>query len=143
MKISQEIRQQQGIEICKEIQQRLNAIIEEQGSVLLDDPRIWDEFLCRLTNEDWQLIFDIMEQITDSLTPSQSRQIMESVQYFKRHCHKPQCMDRDRKYKKPAWQAIMVIRESFNSIQGFYLPNRSEKATLSSVREKKYASVFE
>lgn len=143
MKLSAEIRLEKGIELCREIQRRLNDIIREQGSVLHDDTRIWDEFLCKLTNEDWELIFEVLSELEDHMKPRQIEQIMESMAYYRKHKAKPRCMDRNRNYKKPAWMAIMVTREVFNSIDGIWLPNRSEKATITSVKEKRFASVFE
>lgn len=142
MKLSTQIKLERGIDLCKEIQGRLNDIIREQGSVLLDDTRIWDEWLVQRSNEDWELMFEVLAELENHLTPSQARQIMEAMEYYKKNKHKQRCMDRNRRYKKPAWQSVMVIREVFNSIEGIYLPNRNEKATIASVREK-YANVFE
>jgi len=111
----------------------LNDIIKTtKRKIDRDEPKIWQDFLHQLTNEDWEDMFTAFEQLLDTsevlLTNYQSQKYQEARQTFNLDkLRRERCMDIRTKFmntKEKAWSMIMVIREYYNACQGKNIPNQ-------------------
>lgn len=151
---SQNPNAERGITLCGAITELLNDIIATNGTIEKDNPRIWDELLHVLDNQDWADIFaGFKTKLKNSdvfLTDSQERKFLQAQSVFQKDHHNlDRCMDIRSKTKnnKPhAWAMIMVIREVFNEINNTKVTpkpkNKKNKVTIEQTDEYIRTTVY-
>jgi hypothetical protein len=112
-------RWQAGIEICQHIYQQQQLILKDSDEIETNDPRMWQDCLDQLDNDHWELIFEVLAELDDTvfLRPHQQRLIQDAMQYYVKHKNRSdRAMDINPKYKKPSWGCCMAIREIWQDI---------------------------
>lgn len=130
---------QAGYEICQYITDTLNNLITSTGKQIdRNEKAIWDGFLHKASNEDWDDMFAAFKDVIDTkgihLTQHQQLKFDEAYTTFKRdRHHRERCMDVEVKFKstkKLAWAMIMTIREVFNEVNKVSIPNQDSNVTI-------------
>jgi hypothetical protein len=103
----------------------LNDICKAQGGITKDDPRIWQGWLHKRSNEDWHNIISTLDamrkeepdifRVSDSDAIQSAKMVLESGQ--------ARALDRFAN-KSTAWRLTMSIREITNRYYGRKVPNR-------------------
>jgi hypothetical protein len=126
-----------------------DIIITTKHKIDRDEPKIWQDFLHQLSNEDWEDMFAAFEELLDTsdvlLTNYQSRKYQEARQTFNLDkLRRERCMDVRTKFmntKEKAWSMIMVIREYYNACQGVNIPNQDSIEPASAKAKGKYKKI--
>lgn len=123
---------QDGNLLCEHITQVLNNIITTTGQQIdKDEPKIWDDFLHQLTNDEWESMFMAFKHMVDKhsilLTHHQQRKFDEAYATFQKDKNKrARCMDIRNRFmntKTLAWGMIMTVREVVNQANKQHIPN--------------------
>jgi hypothetical protein len=123
---------QDGLILCEHITQVLNDIITKTGKQIdKDEPKIWDDFLHEINNDEWESMFmafkTMIEQHKIHLTHHQQRKFDEAyITFQKDKLKRERCMDIRNRFmntKTLAWGMIMTIREVVNQVNKVDIPN--------------------
>lgn len=121
-----------GIVLCEHITEVLNTLITSTGKQIdKNEPKIWDDFLHQLTNDEWESMFMAFKEVVAKhdilLTNHQQRKFDEAYTTFQKDKLKREsCMDIRNKFmntKQLAWGMIMTIREVINQVNKKEVPN--------------------
>ena len=123
---------ERGVDLWVEIARLLNEEIQAKGQITINNKRIWDGWLHRVNNDDWQAIllaFGILDKQTPgAIDMNQYRKFDEVLTAFDEYCDlHPRCMDIKSKSintKIKAWGMIMVLREVYNKANDLWIPNQ-------------------
>lgn len=122
-----------GIDSIGDIAETLNNIITSTGKKIeRDNPVIWDGYLHRWDNEDWENMlaaYDAIEQSApDKIRAWHKTNALKAKTALKKYKNSS---DRalDKKCNKPAaWAMIQSFREIWNSLHDINIPNEDYKA---------------
>lgn len=123
---------QDGLILCEHITQVLNDLIKNTGRQIdRDEPKIWDDFLHQINNDEWESMFMAFKELVAKhglfLTQHQQRKFDEAYATFQKDKNKRErCMDIRNRFmntKTLAWGMIMTIREVVNQAKGLDIPN--------------------
>jgi len=116
---------QRGAGLWEEISQTLNGIIvDTQQAIDINNKKIWDGFLHRYTNEDWEDMLAIAEY-TRRLNPDIATDFNQTALLNARLALDKggeRALDK-RDTKRYAWAAIMTLREMYNKLEGIKIAN--------------------
>jgi hypothetical protein len=120
-----------GADLATEIAGVLNDIILTTGEAIARDNKvIWEGYLHRYSNQDWDDMLTAMEGISE-LTPGIFKpyhlDAMCQARLAVAHASPGQARVLDHaRHKRKAWSMIMAIREVINKFNGVEIPNRSQ-----------------
>lgn len=122
-----------GMEIVRALADLLNAICKSEGGIRRNDPRIWDDYLHKLTEQEWHQIITVLEAFRDH-EPSLLRGYdVDNINRARRSLNKAIAQDKSfvgqpnnpkSGNKHDAWATIMSMREIVNRNTGIYIANR-------------------
>lgn len=124
---------EQGVELWHSLSQQLNDIIKQQGEITIDDKRIWNGYLHKWTNEEWQLLLTAMcelhlhypEMFKRFHTTNIEAALATLLRQGKEH---PRALDR-KVNKGKAWATIMTAVEVWNTACDINLVNQAQTRT--------------
>lgn len=122
-----------GIILTRHLTDLLNEICKNEGGIGRDDSRIWDDYLHKMTEQEWDQILKVLEALRDHETGvaypqdesviNTARQALDKVLATgESFVGKPNVARSGN--KKSAWQTIMTMREMLNRHNGVKIPNR-------------------
>lgn len=141
---------EQGIALSRALTDLLNGICKEEGGIRRNDPRIWDDYLHKMTNEEWDDIITTLAAIEHTSPGTFYPQDLDVV--TQAHEALIQSMAKDKSFvgrpliarsgnKTLAWRTIMTMREVVNRYSGEYIPNRP--GNVEDIRDLKPATNFD
>lgn len=99
-----------------------NEIIKQQGDINRDDPRMWQGYLHKWSNEEWRLVLEAVGELLTShpyiFKRFQRDAFVKAVQtLLKYESSHDRCLD-VKQHKAIAWKMSMTLRELWNQCQG-------------------------
>ena len=123
---------QEKVQFTEHIVSEVNKFWIKHKGELFNHKDFWDETLHSFTNEDWNIMLDVMELIRledagcylpySAQVFEEARKVIE----FEGHSKNPRALDA-RKNKKKAFKALMNIKDVFNNFTGYEAPTRFAK----------------
>lgn len=122
-----------GVAIARGLTDLLNEICKTEGGIRRNDTRIWDDYLHKMTEQEWEDLLAAMAAINEdspscyypndlgTLMEAQD-QLRKSIMLGKPFVGKPKIAKSGN--KALAWRTIMVMREVVNRYGGVYVPNK-------------------
>lgn len=120
---------QEKVQFTEHIVNELNKFWIKYKGDLFNHKDFWDETLHSFTNEDWEIMLDVMElvRIEDASCylpfSYSSFEDARKVLMFDGHDANPKALDA-RKHKKTAFRALMNIKDVFNNFTGYEPPTK-------------------
>lgn len=116
-----------GMEIWTAMAEDLNRVIRESGQIQIDNHHIWNTWLHRLSNQDWQDMLATaqaaLKQMPSAARSHHKNSLHTAQQTLTDEAHlRDRVLDR-KEHKGKAWGAMMALREIYNAIEGIDLPN--------------------
>ncbi len=122
-----------GMEILVALADLLNDICRKEGGIRRNDPRIWEDYLHKLTEDEWQDIITALNHIHQTspgcVLPQDAGVLIAAQDALTKACllgksfvGKPNVTKSGN--KKLAWQVTMTLREVANRVNGTHVPNR-------------------
>jgi hypothetical protein len=112
------------LDLALDIWHDLAACLNSKEIITINDRSIWDGFLHKWSNRDWELIFESSIMLHDLhpevFTPCHIDALTLALTAFKNSCQDPRCMDIKNariNNKGIAWRWIMSMREIWNNCQ--------------------------
>jgi len=134
-----------GIDLWEEIALKLNDIILTTGDeIKANNHGIWNGYLHRYTNDDWDDMLTALEMIFKQY-PEHFRgydisNIRKARTALDPNTHK--CLD-TKPHKSKAWATIMTMREVYNRVYDIKLPNAKPKIPLPPIDNTNFNDLFE
>jgi hypothetical protein len=117
-----------GIDLWASVTKTLNDIILEEREISIDDRRIWNGYLHRWTNEDWEAIltavYQLYQEHPEFFKPFHKEGIEAAILTLLNNEHQSHRVLDQKAHKKTAWKLIMSLREIWNSANDIFLPNQ-------------------
>lgn len=107
-------------EILVEVTHFLNNIIKTQGEILPNNHAIWNTYLHKWSNDDWNAIFATLLALCNT-EPTKIKDYQKTAlikarnMFLSRKNTNDRCMD-TKELKKYAWNVLMMIREIINQL---------------------------
>lgn len=138
-----------GVAIARGLTDLLNEICQTEGGIRRNDPRIWDDYLHKMTTEEWADLISALEALlTDSpgcFYPN-DQQVLQQAQQDLAKCQATgksfvgRPMIARSGYKTTVWRLTMTMREVVNRYSGVYIANRPGE--IDDVKDLKPTPVF-
>ena len=117
----------EGLDRWQVVAETLNSIIEQDGAIDINNPRIWNTILHTWSNEDWAVTIAVIgmyyEQQSGMFKSFHKDAYVSGLNTLKKYMDVHDRVLDKRAHKKTAWKLIMTMRELWNSAGGIYLPN--------------------
>jgi hypothetical protein len=121
-----------GIILTRHLTDLLNEICKNEGGIGRDDSRIWDDYLHKLTEQEWDQIVKVLEALRDHETgvaypqdetviATARKALDKALATGESFVGKPNVARSGN--KKSAWQITMTMREMLNRHAGVKIPN--------------------
>lgn len=105
-----------AIDLWYEVAELQNTIVEEQGEIKRNDPRLWKPYLNKMMNEDWTELLTAMAQLHQQhpalFKDFHTRTIRKACEELIDADH-PRVLD-TKNNKGLEWNLFMVMREVWN-----------------------------
>lgn len=126
---------ERGVNHWRDIAETLNDIIIETGDeVKKDNRKVWDGFLHRWDNQDWEdmlaAVTGVLEEMPSLAKPFHKNNINTARATILKNKHKSDRVLDTKEHKRKAWSMIMTMREIWNEMNDIHLPNRSQPKSL-------------
>lgn len=121
-----------GLDQIGDIAETLNDIIIKTGKKIdINNKTIWDGYLHRWNNEDWQDMLEgfraVMESAPDSVKTWHKNNYERAITTLKKDkASSDRCLDK-KTNKRTAWAMINTFREVWNAIHDKDIPNEDTK----------------
>ena len=131
-----------GVDLMAEITYTLNNIILETGEAIdINNKAIWDGYLHKYSNEDWDDMLSAVEGMYEQM-PGIFKRFHEDAMVQARMTLDKFSPSQNRvldhkDHKKKAWKMIMAVRELLNDFNGVKIDNKAQPA------KKKPTSCFD
>lgn len=124
-----------GMEIWTAMAEDLNRIIRETGQIQIDNHHIWNTWLHKMSNQDWDDVLSTAQAAIKEM-PSCAQTFHKNKLYEAQDALNNERDLRDRvldrkEHKGKAWAVMMALREIYNVIEGIDLPNTDLSKVLS------------
>ena len=121
----------EAAQLIEEIATKLNQRVASPTGLTINDREIWNNYLHRWNNREWLIMLSVLERLYDQhpeyFSAGHKTVIDECLKYILQHGDtEPRVLDQNRSglhFKGTAWRAICSIREIYNAIQGWDIPN--------------------
>lgn len=122
-----------GVALARGLTDLLNDICRQEGGIRRNDPRIWQDYMHRMTLEEWQDLTATLKALHKQSPGSFMDQDLEVLQQADQALVKSELLGKSfvgrpmaalSGNKTIAWRLIMTMREVVNRYNGQYVPNR-------------------
>lgn len=128
---------EQGFILIEEVATTLNEIVIADGTINIDDKRIWDKILHRWSNTDWLLViiaFEALEKKHPEYFDAGHKAIFPEIKNIILTHHRTHFRVMDKReigldFKTKAWRGLMSIREIWNNVFNINLPTEKRTRT--------------
>jgi hypothetical protein len=115
----------------------LNKWIASNGQIQINNHELWQEYLHRWDNEDWQAIIEAMGELyqrNPEYFQDFHKQAMARAASVLISADRARVLD-TKAHKKTAWKMIMTMREVWNNVNDIDLPNEN-------IRVNRFSKLF-
>lgn len=122
-----------GVDLIAELTYTLNKIILESGEAIdINNKEIWDGYLHKYSNEDWDDMLAAIEGMYECMPgifkPFHEDAMVQAKMTLDKYAPSQNRVLDHKDHKKKAWKMIMAMRELLNIFNGVDIPNRPQPA---------------
>lgn len=112
---------EEALDLWQSFAECQNTIIQEQGAIDKDDPRMWKGYLHKWDNNDWRIVLEAVGELLtahpDVFKRFQRDAFVKAVQTLLKYENShDRCLD-VKQHKYVAWKMAMTLRELWNQCQ--------------------------
>jgi hypothetical protein len=132
-------RLEQALDLWQSFAETQNAIVKEQGDINKDDPRMWQGYLHKWSNEEWRMVLEAVGELLTAhptvFKRFQRDAFVKAVQTLLKYENShDRCLD-TKQHKHTAWKMAMTLRELWNQCHSYSIqPQAHKPSTLESYR---------
>jgi len=123
-----------GLDLWQAIAETQNKIIRKDKVINKDNPEIWQGYLHRWDNADWEAVLiavaTLNQQHPDMFKKFQKDAFQDAAKTLIKHMDTTDRVLDKKLYKHKAWKMIMVLRELWNSAPKYTPPAHKKETRL-------------